>query len=174
MRKLGVIYRKQGDWYVPGIVIPAFIHNGTYFLVGLRVYQDGMVDDWGLGAVMPLDKFKREARRGWIATRAPEGAQIVLSGGVPFSCTVTNVWSWIEIEDFLAEIDDELRALNDQPTTSDKCRAAYDAYQTNPSETTKEDLRAAYFAVPKHLRHYLMGDMDTKDSKIREVLDYWE
>ena len=37
------VYRRQ---LVEGVTIPAIIHNGSYFLIDMAVYEDGTVSCW--------------------------------------------------------------------------------------------------------------------------------
>ncbi|MEM6692108.1 MAG: hypothetical protein AAF664_21950 [Planctomycetota bacterium] len=48
------------------------------------------------------------------------------------------------------------------------CIAAHLRYEDAPSSENKIALRSAYDAVPTHLKMYC-GDMDTKDSPIRQI-----
>lgn len=40
---MGNVYRKQ---LVEGVTIPAIIHNSSYFLIQMTVYEDGTVSCW--------------------------------------------------------------------------------------------------------------------------------
>jgi hypothetical protein len=62
---------------IEGIVLPAFIHNGSYFFVNLPVYADGLVDAWEL-----LDRqlFEEKLAEGWVTTSVPDGESINVHG----------------------------------------------------------------------------------------------
>ena len=66
---------------------------------------------------------------------------------------------------------DEIEELNDRPSSLETCYHAYKQFQDNPTEQTREALRLAYEAVPRHKRHYVLHDMDLKDIPIRMILD---
>jgi hypothetical protein len=51
----------------------------------------------------------------------------------------------------------------------DECMDRWRAFERDPSDENRELLRAAYLAVPKHLRIYC-GDLDSKDYPIRRAL----
>jgi hypothetical protein len=65
---------------------------------------------------------------------------------------------------------DETEELKGRPPSQETCYQAYKAFQDNPAEETREALRHAYEAVPKHNRHYVLHDMDLKDIPIRMIL----
>ena len=87
------------------------------------------------------------------------------------------IWDFSTVADRLGEavraIEDDLRVeqavygfdakdeLTIQAMLSDKIKSHY--------EVAREVLRAAYHAVPEHLRMYC-GDMDSKDWPIRRIL----
>jgi hypothetical protein len=62
---------------IDGIVTPAFIHNGDYFLENLQVYADGLVDCWEL---LDLALFREQLASGWVVTQIPEGEQVHVHG----------------------------------------------------------------------------------------------
>jgi hypothetical protein len=166
------IYRQVDGQQIPGTFVLAFIHTyrNSYELTPIKAYRDGVVDPSSIGAeLVDLDRFKRLVRRGKITAQLPEGAEVHVSD-MDIFFTVSDVGVMVDAEGFITQVEDEIRALRGEPTTSDGCRAAYDAYQVDPSDTAKERLRAAYDAVPAHQRRFLLGDMDSKDAAIREVL----
>ncbi len=72
-----------------GVSFPAIIHNGTYFLADIGVYEDGIVDCWGS---VDLKQFKKKVSSGWVKTSLPDGA--ILSAHHLANMTVTNAqWS---------------------------------------------------------------------------------
>jgi len=150
---------------IDGVFAMAFIHNGDYHLTHISIYQDGMIDCWGL---MDFAKFKRKVRSGWVATKPPKKARISVSFLASF--TATDASYWIEPAEFIKEVADEIEALNGRPTTADRCLEAWTAYEGSPSKVTKKALRLAYKAIPEHNRRYVLRDQDSKDGLIRAVL----
>lgn len=73
-------------------------------------------------------------------------------------------------EGFLLEVADRIEALNNRPTVRKRCWDAIRQYERQPSEANRELLRAAYLAVPAHLRVYVLGDMDLQDRPLRILL----
>ncbi|MFE6889908.1 NADAR family protein [Streptomyces sp. NPDC057694] len=71
---------------------------------------------------------------------------------------------------FLLEVADRIEALAERPTAGQRCWDAIRRFQQEPSEAHRELLRAAYLAVPPHLRIYVLGDMDRQDRPLRILL----
>lgn len=162
-------YRIVNAVIIPGIFLQAFIKNGDYYFVTeIKVYKDGMIDCWGM---VDFEGFKEKVKKGWVRTNLPEGTRVsMMVSGLNF--TVHNVKSWVEEQEFVKEVEDEIRRLNGQPTTGELCRQALAQYKDEPNEANKQYLCQAYDTVPKHLRQYL-GDMDSKDSEYRSILNRW-
>jgi len=74
---------------IKGVSFPAIIHNGSYFLADIGVYEDGVVDCWG---GVDLKLFKKKVSSGWVKSSLPDGA--VLSAHHLANMTVANAqWS---------------------------------------------------------------------------------
>ena len=156
--------KESGD-RVDGVFCMAFIHNGDYHLTHISIFRDGLIDCWGL---VDFEEFKKRVRSGWVVTHPPEGARVSVALLADFTAVRSSYW--IEPEEFIKEVLDEIEALNGRPTTSDRCRNAWESYNLSPSETTKESLRCAYEQIPAHMRRFVLHDMDRKDNAIRRVL----
>ena len=159
------IYRKARDGQIIfGKGLPAFIHNGSYHQVTIKVYADGLIDCWQL---VDLDGFKQKVRAGWIVTQVPAGKRIschhLFYGSATLNC-------YVEIDEFVKEVEDTIRELQEQPTSSELCAEAFHAYLRKPTTDHHAALRDAYERVPKHLRVYVLGDMDAKDHPITNVI----
>ncbi|HEX8037270.1 MAG TPA: NADAR family protein, partial [Ktedonobacterales bacterium] len=130
----------------------------------LKVYADGMIDCWGL---VDLATFRQKVASGWVATSYPQGAQA--SAHLLASWRFDQPESWLTQEQLIAEVADEIEHLAGRPTAADRCRTALDRYLDEPSDVHRAALRAAYLAVPEHLRLFL-GDQDTKDYPLRALI----
>lgn len=150
-----------------GVFLLAFIHvsDNEYSLTPIYAFADGQIDCWGM---VSFEEFKQKVRSGRVVTQLPANATVRVFSLAIF--TATNATYVMEPEDFILEVADEIEELNRRPTSSKRCRAAWDAYKALPSETTREALRLAYEAVPKHNRKYVLGDMDQKDALILRAL----
>lgn len=160
------IYRKEDGVQIPGVSLPAFLHNGgIYTLFDIIVFKDGVIDCLEL---LSFEEFRERVESGWIVTTLPEGARIDIS--LLAQCQVTGVHSFVREEEFVKEVADEIERLNDRPTTIDRCRVAYTQYNADPSEETRLALKEAYEAIPEHNRDRVLGDMDVKDIPIRMII----
>lgn len=159
-------YRIVDGTRIRGTSLLAFIHNHHYYITPIMVYRDGMINCWGL---VDMAGFKRRVEEGWVVTCVPEGARVGIAGSGTFF-TATNVTTDVEPQEFIRQVADMIRELNDVPTTSEICRAALDAYNADPSPSRKEALRLAYEDVPRHMRRYL-GGTDDQDSEILAIIE---
>jgi hypothetical protein len=166
MASLFPTYRTTGDrTRIDGVVASAFIHNGDYYLTDIGIYQDGMIDCWGL---VDFEEFKQKVRSGWVVTQPPKKARISVSFLASF--TAIHASYWIKPEEFIKEVADAIEELNGRPITSDRCREVWAMYEASPSEATAAELRLAYEEIPEHNRMYVLLDQDAKDHPIRAVL----
>lgn len=106
-------------------------------------------------------------KNGTIVTKIPDNSTILIQnlGEIKISKTLYNA----NFEKF-SEIDDIVNELNGRPTTSDECGKAYKEYNKYPTKENKQKLKEAYERIPKHLRVYVLGDMDAKDWPIRNII----
>jgi hypothetical protein len=158
-------YRVQDGKRIDGVFFFAFIHNGSYYLSPISIYQDGLIDCWGL---VDFEGFKQKVRSGWVVTQPPEGARV----SVPFLADfrAADAYYWVQAEELIKEVADEIEELNHRPSSVKRCYEAYKQFQDNPTEGTRDALRKAYEAVPEHNRTYVLGDMDVKDIPIRMII----
>lgn len=159
------ITREDRDTHVPGTYLQAFIHNGDYFLTEIKIYADGKVDCWEL---VDFEAFKQKVRSGWVVTQLPESARVTISGISSF--VAKDVRCFVDPEEFIKEVAEEIEKLNGRPTAADRCLVAYEAFQKEQTEITREKLKQEYETIPEHLRRYVLGDMDRKDFPIRMII----
>lgn len=160
------ISRKENDIEIVGTFLHAFIHNGgTYFLTVIKIYEDGMIDCWGL---VTFEEFKQKVAQGWVVTTLPNDADVSVSLLANFK--VTEVQAWVKEDEFIKEVADEIERLNGRPTSADKCLQAFLQFQNEQSETARQHIKDTYEAVPEHLREFILHDMDVKDIPIRMII----
>ncbi|WP_069462002.1 NADAR family protein [Actinacidiphila rubida] len=70
----------------------------------------------------------------------------------------------------MGEVQDEIESLSGRPTSSGRCLEAIRRYLEEPTEEHRQDVRAAYLAIPAHRRVYVLGDMDLQDIPLRKLI----
>ncbi len=160
------VIREENGKIIKGTAFSAFINNGVYFVTDIIVFEDAMIECWGL---VDLPEFKEKVKQGWVVTKLPNGANV--SVGMAASFTAKEVTNTLDPADFVKEIEDEIKRLNGQKTSSVVCKEIYRQFAATPTEALRLALNEAYQTVPKHLRRFLLGDMDVKDIPIRMILE---
>ncbi len=160
------IYRrdKNGD-IVLGESIRIFIDNGCYHVTDLKIFQDGKIDCWN--GLIDFEQFTQEVKRGWIRTTAPKGK--IISFTFLGESLATDM-DCVEENELIKEVQDVIDRLNNKPTTSDVCRDIYTKFQKDPTTENKAKLKNAYEKIPKHMRRFVLGDMNAKDYPIKEII----
>jgi len=149
--------RIEGTWR------HVFIRNGRdYFLTDLIIYADGMVDCWGL---VTLDEFAGKLASGWVATTLDEGARA--SAHHLASWKLAEPQMGLTPQRLLGEVRDTIDRLNGRPDSTQRCLVAVEVFRNEPTEENRAALRELYEAIPEHMRHYALGDMDRKDMPLR-------
>jgi hypothetical protein len=155
-------YRIVDGERIEGTLRPVFIDNGGYHLTELMIYADGLIDCWEL---VDLEGFRKKVRSGWVATSIPEGAK---GSAFPLaSWRFAEPKAWVDADDLVGEVADEIERLNGRPTTKTRCLEALERYREQPTESRRRELSAAYLAIPSHERDYILGDMDVRDWPLR-------
>ena len=153
----GEIIRGQG--------LSAFIHNLNYYETIIGVFEDGKIDCWGL---VNFEEFKTKVAQGWVVTEVPKGARISCHHLYYGNSTLE---FYKEIDEFVKEVEDTINLLQGKQTVAETCVEAFARFLTLPTKENKSSLREAYNAIPKHLRIYVLGDMDYKDSAILTCIE---
>lgn len=136
--------------------------SGEYYVDDLVLYADGSVSC----DAKDLPGLKRQLDTGRLALTSPD---------TPVRLDERSKWEsrWGEPrtpESFLLEVADLVEELNGRPTAARRCWDAAERFAREPSEANRELLRAAYLAVPQHLRIFVLGDMDRQDRPLRILL----
>jgi predicted NAD-dependent protein-ADP-ribosyltransferase YbiA (DUF1768 family) len=157
------ISREADGEHIEGVTRPVFIRNGRdYYLTDLEIYADGSIFCWEW---VDLAGLKAKLASGWVATSFEPGARA--SAHHLASWRFDEPQSWMKPAWLLGEVADEIDKLNGRPDSTGRCLLALDRYSQSRSEEDRAALRTAYEAIPEHLRHYALGDMDYKDWPLR-------
>ena len=163
------IYRNGANGeIIRGKGLSAFIHNWHYYETIIGVFEDGTIDCWEW---VNFEEFKTKVAEGWVVTEVPKGARISCHHLYYGNSTLE---FYIEIDEFVKEVEDTIDQLQGKQTVADTCVQAFAKFLTFPTKENKNRLREAYNAIPKHLRIYVLGDMDCKDSAIRMCIENTE
>lgn len=163
------IYRNgENGEIIRGKGLSAFIHNGNYHETIIGVFEDGTIDCWEL---VNFEEFKTKVAEGWVVTQVPKGARISCHHLYYGNSTLE---FYIEIDEFVKEVEDTINLLQGKQTVSETCVQAFARFLTLPTKENKSSLQEAYNAIPKHLRIYVLSDMDCKDSAIRMCIENTE
>ncbi|MGI5224330.1 NADAR family protein [Actinoallomurus sp. CA-142502] len=148
--------RIEGTWR------HVFIHNWTYHLTDLLIYADGAIWCWEW---VDLDGLRTKLAQGWIATEIPPGARASAHDLASWVFDEPRVW--IDPDDFVVQVADEIDRLNGRPDSTDRCLRVLDRYLAGRSDEDRRALATAYLAIPAMDRRYALGDMDAKDWPLR-------
>jgi predicted NAD-dependent protein-ADP-ribosyltransferase YbiA (DUF1768 family) len=157
-------YRDVGGVRVEGTWRPVFTRNGnSYALADLIIYADGVVD-FGTGMTTVDGLREAVADRRVLSDPPPAALLYVLELG---HWQIGLAESTLDMSQLLGEVADELDRLNGRPDSGERCKAAAIAYVAEQTEANRLALRAAYDAIPTHLRDYALQDMDVGDWPLR-------
>jgi hypothetical protein len=167
--------RRVGDGLFPRIIkgehCSVFVRVGDlHYLADLRAFADGALELGRLPepeALADVAALRRAVEEGRVVGRLPVGARVCIHRFGSFTAAKEGYST--DIADIVAQVDDLIDRANDRPDSVGRGRAAHAAYEADPGERTREALRAAYEAIPRHLRMYI-GDMDSKDGDVRRIL----
>lgn len=101
---MGKVYRRQ---LVEGVTIPAVIHNSSYFLIQMAVYEDGTVSCWHKS---DLIQFQNDLKKGWVVPAVPCGKSLCVHGLGSFPVLDAR-WHY-HSQSFYTHVEDVVRSLN--------------------------------------------------------------
>lgn len=130
------VYRRQ---LVEGVTIPAIIHNGSYFLIDMAVYEDGTVSCWHKS---DLQQFRQDLRKGWVVPKIPIGERLSVThlGSFP---VLDARWIY-DTQNFYQHVQDVVRRLNPEMAN---------LYRTTQREIQKwEKARVRWSASPTYCK----------------------
>ncbi len=147
---------------------------GRYVLSHIEVYKNAMIACPGLWTVHSLEDLERAIERGDIVDTLPE--EPLLAEGTPVyqpglgRFLVTTMESEVGKGDYLGMVQDILRELNGEATSTDACKEAFLQFLQDPTQDHYELLKLAYQKVPDPLRYTILGDPENGDTVITAIL----
>lgn len=165
-------YRIVEDQLIFGVLMPAFIHNVTYFFTNISVYQDGIID---CRELIDFDNFVKKVKSGRIVTTLPENADVSFSSITSFK-TAEIIYSVPESE-FIKDVSDAIKELNDRPTSIYFFVQAKNAFWKNPTDENRKIMIEYFEKVPHHRKKFVTNPRDRKYFKEQGIKSYdtiWE
>lgn len=151
--------------YIKGIGLHAFIHNGDYYLELIKIYEDGTIDCWG---TCSFEEFELKVKDGWIVTQLSEKGRVNMFQ--LFQVDTSAVATYIEEAEFVKEVKDTLLFLQNKQTSTEQCLQAFEHYLSNPNPINQEKVKQSFYAVPKHLRVSILGNMSMGDGPLKAII----
>jgi hypothetical protein len=142
-------------------------HDAGFQLTRLFAYADGLLRLGTSGNLFEAAALDALFSSGEMANSAPAKTLVTLPGLGDFR--TTEQFGGVSDRDRVTEVNDMIGVLQGKPSLLVRCRASLADYKKAPTIEAEEALRAAYQAVPTHLRPYC-GDMNTRDTEIRRIL----
>nr|WP_308424211.1 hypothetical protein [Paenibacillus albidus] len=135
-----------------GTKIGGIIHNGSYFYIGLEVYEDGMMNCWEL---VDLAGLKEKLEKGWLVTEIPAGQHLSIHGLGSYKVLAAD-WQY-SAESYYEQVVQTIRQLN--PDWSN-------IYQVTAAEKERNERRRVSHS-PKAVDFYLKRELfyETKEGE---------
>lgn len=161
------LYIEKNGEKVFGRKLPVIINNNGYYLSYITIFEDGLIDCWG---VKDIDQIKNEVKLGRLLQTIPDNAELKCGLGTIKSSTFIPEKS---NEDFIKEIEDIINALNNRDTRRTICEKLFKNYLIEPSELNLKNLTDAYNDLPSHQK-VLFEYIDEKDPLCNLMNDHEE
>lgn len=144
-------------------------YNGEYYAGNMNIYKDNSIEICGIPEIVKTNYAGviKMAEKGKILSTVPEGSTVNIYGLGKFN--IESTLSTIKMDEKIREIRDIIDDLNGRMNSVARCREVLERYRENPCDELKHELKKAYEEVPVHRRIFI-GDMDTKDSEIKEII----
>ena len=133
---MGKVYTKQ---LIEGVDIPGIIHNSSYFLSRLAVYENGTVSCWRR---CDLKEFEKELCRGWVVPQIPLGKTLSVFELGEFQ-VIAAKWRY-DAKGYYRHVQEIVRQLNPEMSN---------IYRTSQREKEKwEQHRVQWSASPTYCK----------------------
>lgn len=158
--------RETADGVVPGVFLPAVIHNIHHYFTLLGVYKDGMIDCWGL---ITFEEFVAKTKSGWVTNTVPAGRTF----GIHHLAYMTVTASEPEgtIDDLVKDVRNAIEELNGRPTAQERIADAIRAIAENETHEARAAFISAYADLPCFHRKYIFGSRMEKHKDIQRLLE---
>jgi hypothetical protein len=107
MTELDNLTLRSATRRIKGVSFEGIIRNGSYFLVDISVFEDGIVDCW---EGVDLALFRKKVSEGWVRTSVPDGA--VVSAHDLAHMTIANTEWLMTPQKLIERVEAIVKALN--------------------------------------------------------------
>lgn len=176
------IFREENGKQLSGLMFPVIVHNYYYFLTQLVIYEDGMIDCWGL---MDKTEFLQKLNSGWIRIDLPDNVDLYMGLS---KIEVNSFTPEKDVNDFILEVDEAQLELAGMKSNRMIAIDLFKKYLLNDSEQNFSSLSKTFEKLPKHkkalfeyyekdeLYQLMINDFEkyTTDRRISILNDYFE
>jgi hypothetical protein len=144
--------------------------DNNYYLMELIVSNAGLLVL--NGQTFDIEELDKRIDKKQIRTNLPVNSRFSVHG-IGYKILVDDeTYFPINEAEFVKDITDQIKRINGEPTSADKCLNAFrDFLIESNNELLRQKLEDAYNLVPIHNRIYILGDMGSKDNPLRWAIN---
>jgi hypothetical protein len=147
------------------VFLPAIINNVQHYLTLLAIYQDGMIDCWGLTT---FDEFVEKTKTGWVTNSVPPGQRLGVHHLLDITVSASEPAG--TMEDLIKDVRSALEELNGRPTAQARVVEAIKAFKKSDTPEARSAFISAYADLPSFHRKYIFGSRMEKHKDIQQLL----
>jgi len=192
-----IVYKKNGNKFIKGIVLYAFSVEENYKIISIKVYEDSTIGVGALG-IYSLNEFITKVQNKEIVTQLPKNKNFELEIFQLFNLDLLkiknkkivelfpknknfeiNVFNYFHMhgiirsykyeDEFIKEIKDKINILQGKISLRAIFQFRLKEFIQTPTKITQQKLQQSYIAIPQYQRKYLLGDMASLDYPIKEL-----
>ena len=159
-------FRQSEGQQIPGVYLPAIIHNGPHQFTLLAVYADRMIDCWGL---QNLEEFRQKIESRWVTNSVPISETLYIHHFA--TLTVSGCDTHGSMDDLLKNVYSAIEELNGRVTAQDKFAFAIKAFREDSTDKNLQALKAAHEELPRYYYRYILGSRFERYPEIVNLLE---
>ena len=157
--------RSDNGETIPGVYLPAIIHNFNHYFAFLGVYQDSMIDCWGL---CTFDEFVGKVRSGGVTNHVPSGKPFEIHHLIRI--LVDDSQSHGTRDDLIKDVRSAIDELNGRETAQNRFIFALKKYRAESTPENLVELRLEHESLPSYYYQYTFGSRFERFPEIQELL----
>lgn len=150
---------------VPGVFLPAVIHNGHHYFTLIGVYKNTMIDCWGL---CTFDEFLEKIETRWVVNTVPANDTLDIHHFARFRISEWHASG--TMDDLIKNVRCAIDELNDRPTAQERVIHTMKAYREEETEHNFALLQTAFEEMPSFYRIYIFGSRFERHHEIQRRL----